>query len=202
MFLGICNWLHRQLGMWSPVRVIVGGPDGKNHSAYMVRLMFTPSTPWGQLYVHVFYREDLDRDPHDHPFGFWTWPVNQGYVEEVFEHDERPWMRVHHRWLDEHGQERREHFPGTHCFREQHVAQGRWHYRPATHTHRILRTDSGRWPLVTIVWRGPTTRKWGFWTYARTRSERTWTHWKEYVYGRGLDNLPGDADRNCPGHVQ
>lgn len=192
-------WCHNTFGNWSPLRMIHGGPDGKNQSLYLMRMMFTWSSPWGQLYLHVFYREDLDRDPHDHPFDFWTFPLNTGYTEEVFIHGGELLG-----WEGRDGESllaalAAPLIPALHCFREQHVARWRWHHRPATHTHRILRADSGRWPLVTLVWRGPTTRRWGFWTYAETRLERRWTHWKKYVYGTGVDNIEGDADVSCPG---
>jgi hypothetical protein len=189
-------WCERTFGRWSPVRMIHGGPDGKNTTLYLMRWTPLPMTPWGQLYVHTFYREDLDRDPHDHPFPFATFPLS-AYVEEVFEHSD---VRIAHSWYDEADQVwRNEVFPARHCFREQVVPAWRWSYRPAEHTHRILRKVSGDWPLTTIVWRWPTSRRWGFWTYAETRVERRWTHWKKYVFGTGVDNIEGDGDVACPG---
>lgn len=60
-------------------------------------------TPWFSLYVHWIFEEDTDRDPHDHPWVFWSWVVKGGYVEEItgqfssgLYYSEPP--RVHRRW--------------------------------------------------------------------------------------------------------
>lgn len=39
---------------------------------------------FGRLRFHVFFRGDQDPDCHDHPWGFWTFPL-RSYVEEVLE---------------------------------------------------------------------------------------------------------------------
>lgn len=167
---------------WFPVMRIFGGPEGQgSRTCYLTRITFGH-----RLYIHIFHREDLDRDPHDHPFEFWTFPVNQGYVERVF------FPEAH-----------------SHCFRYVHVPRWRWSYRPAIHCHQITNSDSGRWPLITIVWRGHNVRRWGFWCYQKPIA-RTWVHWKSYFasaehHGPGagapgvVANLPGLNDEACPG---
>lgn len=159
---------------WLPVIRIMGGPQGEaSRRTYLYRLAL------GRLYVHWFCREDMDRDPHDHPFEYWTFPL-MGYTERVFR-------------------------PESHCFEDVHVSAWRWSYRAATHCHQITRTDSGRWPLITIVWRGRNVRRWGFWCY-ELPAWRSWVWWKSYHYATGSDpgaestaNRPGDHDDTCPG---
>jgi hypothetical protein len=165
---------------------------GEDGTAYMTRYWL------GRLRLHVFTRGDQDRDPHDHPWGFWTFPLTS-YVEEV---------TLPNRYEGEPDFE-------TH---RQVVRRFRWHYRPATHTHRVLGYWNGRherpspWRLegsetvdsydargrirptegytpsfrtgtiVTIVWHEKGSRKWGFLKHRDGRW--CWVHWREYVTGR------------------
>lgn len=183
MFAKLRGWLIRQSEhypprwFWPVVR-IYGGPQGsESRTCYMTRVHLGPKTPWGRLYLHVFHREDIDRDPHDHPFPFWTLPLNQGYTELVYNSI-------------------------SECFYEQHVEQGRWSYRPAEHTHRITHCDRDEWPLITLVWRGTTERRWGFWCHspeqASDDTERFWTPMQDYLYGGEHANIEG-RDVACPG---
>jgi hypothetical protein len=154
----------------------------------MTRVILGPLTPrvevfgrciWpgGQPYLHVFHRQDVDRDPHDHPFPFWTMPLNQSYVETVYDRE-------------------------SNCFRDQRVKHMEWSYRPATHTHRVVSCPLG-WPLVTLVWRGSSERKWGFWCHdSETSNQRHFVGWKMYCYTRdGVANINGN-DVQCPGGTQ
>lgn len=183
MFAKLRGWLIRQSEhypprwFWPVVR-IYGGPQGsESRTCYMTRVHLGPNTRWGRLYLHVFHREDIDRDPHDHPFPFWTLPLNQGYTELVYNSI-------------------------SECFYEQHVEQGRWSYRPAEHTHRITHCDRDEWPLITLVWRGTTERRWGFWCHspeqASDDTERFWTPMQDYLYGGEHANIEG-RDVACPG---
>lgn len=182
---------------WPVVR-IYGGPEGRaERTVYMTRVLIGPKTRWGQCYLHVFHRSDIDRDPHDHPFGFWTLPLNDSYIEEVFVHErldgipDKPQAWTH---------------PRKPCFMEVTVPRLRWTYRASTHTHRVDRTASGRWPLVTLVWRGPTERSWGFWCHDNSYRYhgmpasrfRRFVPWKEYVFEGQHANEQGD-DIMCPG---
>ncbi|TPK15193.1 hypothetical protein FJ872_19550 [Mesorhizobium sp. B2-5-9] len=136
----------------------------------------------GRLRLHIFHRGDADPDPHDHPWDFWTFPLTP-YVEEVA-------IRT---------------LASAVVFR-QIVPAWSWSYRPAEHTHRVLgRYDllatmeaamgafvvgAGRVPpqhrsgkIITIVWQGRASRKWGF---LRNRDGNwCWTPWREYVFGGG-----------------
>lgn len=170
---------------WPCVR-IYGGPAGVDAgTCYLTRIMLGPETRWGRLYLHIFHREDVDRDPHDHPFPFWTLPVFQGYFEDVYEHKDGG-GNIHYG-----------------CIRETHVPRWRVTKRLATHTHRVTRTDSGSWPLVTIVWRGVTVQKWGFWTHVANatgalRAGRFKTGWQHYTNDGTNANIEG-IDPTCPG---
>lgn len=177
------------------------GPYGwntivKQGSRYMTRLWL------GRVRIHIFYRGDDDRDPHDHPWPFWTLPATS-YVEEVYERIE-----------------------GTDQFamRLQVVPAWRLNYRPAEHMHRVIgpwhgrvrladgfifdhpisykrfmecNTDGRYEPvaeefngnkLVTLVIRGGFSRMWGF---LRNRDGRwCWQNFKEYLNNNGGGDAP------------
>lgn len=156
---------------WFPLVNIYGGK--MQEIVYMTRLVILP-----RLYLHIFWRPDGDRDPHDHPFGFWTLPINQGYVEEVYD--------------SKH-----------HCFIRMHAPRLTWSHRGAKHTHRVIETDNGRWPLITLVWRGDHERPWGFWCHAKEYDgietvPRYWVPNEAYTNSNEFSNVPG-IDLTCPG---
>lgn len=162
---------------WAPIINIYGGPRGQRETCQLTRVLLSPMTRWGRLYLHIFHREDLDRDPHDHPYGFWTFPINQGYTEDVFD-------------------------PVAHCFKTVKVPAWRWTFRKATHCHRVTNAERG-WPVVTVVWRLPTAREWGFWCYMPGKSWRHWTPWQGYVAGKEpMANHTGQHDHTCPGFAR
>ena len=109
------------------------GRDRMHSTCYLTRVKLTPKTRWGQLYLHVFHRLDQDRDPHDHPYDFWTFPLVT-YTEEVLEDG---------------------------VVRKNRVRAFRWHFRPAEYTHRMLGGPDGK--AITFIWRKQTRRMWGFW---------------------------------------
>lgn len=175
-------------------RSVIFGKDGDHATPYMTRYWL------GRLRLHIFHRGDADPDPHDHPWGFWTFPFTS-YIEEVAVTD------PHCEICDN---------PETPCrcaldgvtmaisMRRQIVPAFRWSYRPATHTHRVIglarmgasyghlghsRMADGEWwtathgKIVTLVWRGKDERKWGF---LKKRDGRwCWVAWKDYVFGGG-----------------
>lgn len=150
---------------------------GNDGAPYMTRYWF------GRLRLHIFYRGDLDPDHHDHPWAFWTFPLTS-YVEEVINPD------VVHR-VKHHD----DIWPSHQISFRRVVKALRLHHRPATHTHRVLGAWSGGYDklegfpetkpgkIVTIVWRGPDERRWGFLKHRDGRW--CWVHWKEYVFGNG-----------------
>lgn len=162
----------------------VYGVDGVHRTAYQTRLWI------GRLRLHIFHRGDQDPDYHDHPWGFWTFPLTS-YVEEVVE-------VIHHNlvttvdratrtilWDDHAG----EYFQApavisilTKQPKRQTVRAWHWHYRPATHTHRVLGALAGG-KIITLVWRERKSRAWGF---LKLRDGRwCWQPWKEYVFNGG-----------------
>lgn len=155
------------------------GAEGEHQTPYMTRIWI------GRLRLHIFYRGDADPDPHDHPWDFWTFPFTS-YVEEVTV--DTGW-REH--WRDgAHLTYPAEAFTpfieGSRPIYKTHlnvVRAFRLHFRPATHTHRVLWRHRGFGKIVTLVWRGPDKRRWGF---LKSRDGQwCWVHWKQYVYGGG-----------------
>lgn len=173
------------------IRRIYGAGEEAN-TIYLTRVHLTPMTRWGRLYLHIFHRGDADRDPHDHPFDFWTFPLTS-YWEKVMDNEGELIVNKVRRW--------------------------RWTKREAEHAHRVVGPIRGfprklkhneqgklvgakplKQSFVTIVWRGPTFRRWGFWVhddhrhfgmaglYMRTNpttrgGTRRWLPWRTYVYG-------------------
>jgi hypothetical protein len=166
---------------------VIYGKDKEHATPYMTRYFI------GRLRLHIFHRPDQDPDCHDHPWGFWTFPLTS-YIEEVavvekistrdgVKHIGPADMRYEHNGVRT---------------RRQAVWAFQWTYRPATHCHRVL----GRWsgmgeetdafypdlnpvpgPIITIVWREAAKREWGF---LKLRDGRwCWEPAKSYVFGKG-----------------
>jgi hypothetical protein len=159
----------------------VYGRDGYHSTCYLTRVKLTPKTRWGQLYLHIFHRGDFDRDFHDHPYDFWTFPLRT-YYERVLDLST--------------GKDTRKA-----------VEAFRWHFRPAEYTHiqegsaryqwvehRDAEADFLTWarrenvfggPTATFVWRKPIRRVWGFWVLASQIHETRifhWFPWREYLF--------------------
>ena len=122
---------------------------GKSNSPYRTDVRLTPHTRWGQLVLHIFYRGDEDPSPHDHPWDFWTFPLTSYYEQKL---------------------------TSTGTLGGNIVEAWRWHYRPAEYIHRldsnipscrpfIQRLVGSR--VITLVWRKPVRRFWGFWLDVR-----------------------------------
>lgn len=146
------------------------GADREHDTPYMTRATV------GRLRLHIFWRGDADPDPHDHPWGFWTFPLTS-YVEEVFS---PPVTTIWHTAAGEV-------FVTAPQKHNVSVKAFRLHYRPATYTHRVLGRGRGVWkpgPVITLVWREETSRpNWGF---LKCRDGRwCWQDWKTYVFGGG-----------------
>ncbi len=177
------------------VNVIYGAQDGQKDTPYMLRAWV------GRLRFHLFMRGDQDPDCHDHPWGFWTFPL-RSYVEEVAEPRVETYWGTDEVTMEPFKRERRYWIKTT-----QIVQSFRLHYRPATHTHRVIGPWSGKWLIdieprtefgddwilsepqtkpgwiPTIVWTEKVSRKWGF---LKDRNGRwCWVGWKDYVFNGG-----------------
>lgn len=161
-------------------RETIYGAEGEHDTPYLTRFWI------GRLRLHIFHRGDADPDCHDHPWDFWTFPLTS-YVEEVAV-----------RAVEQQGSWQR----GTWAREVNVVPAFRWTFRPATHTHRVIGPVDWGLPwlfptkIVTIVWRGRTSRKWGF---LKNRDGKwCWIGWRDYVFAGGK-HAPcepgGEADR-------
>jgi hypothetical protein len=148
---------------WAVCRVM-DIPDDEDPSITYLRRFIFFKTPWLGLYLHFIYTVDHDRDPHNHPFTFWSWVVRGGYTERRTEcfnpggvWPKNPTTRTRRRWS---------------------IAQTN---RRTFHSIRRLDVT----PTVTLILTGPRS-KWGFLTpegyvpqevYIRGKEER-WSSMK------------------------
>ncbi|MDX8513563.1 hypothetical protein [Mesorhizobium captivum] len=163
------------------------GVDGEHKTPYLTRIWI------GRLRLHIFHRGDADPDCHDHPWDFWTFPLTS-YVEEVA-------LPARDTYAADDPAP-----PQRYYLARRLVPAFRWSYRPADYTHRVLgRYDrmatleaamgafvvgARRVPplfmagkIVTVVWQGRASRKWGF--LRHRDGQWCWTPWRDYVFGGG-----------------
>lgn len=118
---------------------------GGHEDPLLVRYTIFRCKAWG-VFVHKLCRSDHDRALHDHPWSFISLVLKRGY-DEVIE--------------GEHGNHR----VLTH-------SAGSILLRPAQWKHRVVLTNFQ--PAWTLVFVGPRTRKWGFFT------PDGWCWWRKY----------------------
>lgn len=171
---------------------------------YMTRLWI------GRLRLHIFHRGDNDPDPHDHPFHFWTFPltsyveevtIDEGEVEEGYtesglrrfdvpdgEHSYDTFLRIvpAFRWS---------YRPAEHTHRVLGRYTGYCRRRDSAYNTTTLPVHAGAGAppgfvplhddgkMITIVWRGPYKRMWGFLKFDGAR--RCWRDFKSYLSGGG-----------------
>jgi hypothetical protein len=109
----------------------------KPEEVYLRRLRLL-QTPWCALYVHWIYEADFDRDPHDHPWNFWSFVLRGGYVEHIYD---SPDAFAQPKWWRRFS----------------------LHKMPSSAAHQIRSVVKD---TVTFVVTGRRTRTWGFWTKA------------------------------------
>jgi lipid-A-disaccharide synthase-like uncharacterized protein len=115
--------------------------------------------------VHRLLLPDQDKNPHDHPWSFWTLVLKGGYVEHVYLTRDRRRAR-------------------TDDDQPVSVVRGLFalDWRPAEHMHRIdALPDGDAWTF--LVTRGEREHKWGFWT------KQGWVYWKWYPHGVVPDSV-------------
>lgn len=146
-------------------KMIIGKQDNP-----MLKRIRVVQTPWFGIYLHFIYREDMDRDPHDHPWVFWRIVLKGGYIEDFFFKPASQTSAIG-----------RMHMPFW--ARNQPF---RWFNKfPVDQAHRITQVEPG---TVTLVIVGPKNRTWGFWTPAVIRQHpddyyetRRFIPWHKYV---------------------
>lgn len=136
------NRIKKAFKFWS---VVYGSTLADAETPYLLRIMLTPKTRWGQLRMNVFFRGDKDPDPHDHPWPFWTFP-----------------LRSYREWYVD----------GTGGHMRQRVVKAfRLHHRPAGFKHIVqgpadLNQLLGGRAFATFMWTGPWEQDWGFYVNA------------------------------------
>lgn len=115
-------------------------PSKTNPGSCYLRRLRVWNAPWCSLYVHQIFEKDNDRDPHDHPWNFWSLVLRGGYSEVV-----RPYVA-------ERGRRRA---------RVLHHKRRSLHRMPVHAAHKINAILPG---TITLILTGPRKRQWGFWT--------------------------------------
>ncbi|MEY2434763.1 MAG: hypothetical protein QOC92_4488 [Acidimicrobiaceae bacterium] len=119
-------------------------------------------TPWFALYLHDLNLPDNDRDPHDHPWTFWSLVLRGHYKETVYEQcpdvDEF-WSRSTYLGVAQETYKRR-------------WLAGSVHRMGMDKAHKI---DSVGPKTKTLVFCGRRRRNWGFWTPQGFES------WQSYI---------------------
>jgi len=140
--MGVVKWAFMR---WYDI------PDRNDPSKVYLRRLRIVQTPWFALYLHFIFLPDEDRDPHDHPWNFWSFIVKGGYTERMYDLG-GPFGNM--RFLGEK----------TH-------RRGYLHSVKVNQAHRIVRAEPG---LTTLVFCGRRQRDWGFWT------EDGFVRWQDY----------------------
>jgi hypothetical protein len=119
-------------------------PDARDESRAYLRRLRIVQTPWSSWYLHWIVLPDEDRDPHDHPFPFYSLILRGGYTERL-------WRIVPGFTRDQ---------MGSH---ERRWLRGSLHKMDQEHAHMI--TDLRRGTL-TMIFAGAKNNggRWGFYT--------------------------------------
>jgi hypothetical protein len=161
--------LEARLLRQGKVRYIYGKQSEDPENVYLRRTFLFRSKLFS-IYIHRFMRSDKD-EHHDHPFDFLGYIVTKGYHESVL-----------------HGKECANGLLLTGGYyltgkRE----EGTWGFRRAETKHMVMldrpydQTEYDQAPL-TIIFRGPYRREWGFWRGENTDEElNRWVPWWEYL---------------------
>lgn len=116
-------------------RMVIPCQDGL---VYLVRLRIV-QTPQFAVYLHDINEPDGDRDPHDHPWTFWSFVLRGSYTETLHV--------MPHVLLD--------------ATRENTWRRWSLHRMGRETAHRITHAAPG---LKTLILTGPRKRNWGFHT--------------------------------------
>lgn len=114
-----------------------------------LRRYYVLRTPWFRVFLHWLARDDDDRDPHDHPWSFWTLVLRGGYCDER-------WCRFMATKFNGHRDVQE---PLRVLDDEEPMRPGTLRFREAEHTHRVRDTKPNTWTLIVA---SPVKRMWGF----------------------------------------
>lgn len=123
-------------------------PSSLNKRMTYLRRLRILQTPLFGIYLHWIFEPDADRDPHDHPWRFWSVVLRGGYAEKLYDAgvglNGRAFVRS--RW-------------SVHTVR-------------LSQAHQITEIEEG---LVTLAVVGRRAQEWGFWTDGGWVAWRTYT---------------------------
>jgi hypothetical protein len=128
--------------------------------------------------------------PHDHPFSFLGYIVNGRYQEDTLQMPKDDLSS----WRLESDCEI------TTSFRE----QGTWAWRPTHYSHVVRNIGDRKYNLeekhlapLTVIFRGPYTKNWGFWDVKESGDLKTreWIYYKTYLTGEEHEeDVPQDTE--------
>lgn len=131
----------------------IAGLDG---SIYLTRHHLLENPDGSQVMLHQIHRSDEDREFHDHPWAFRSFIAAGAYIEHtpVFREGSRAWI------------------PGE--SRQRLYRAGEWNDRPdPASVHRVEVVEH---PCISVVYRGPRVRDWGF-----LMPDGTWVPHQDYL---------------------
>ena len=175
MFNKFMNWLVPKLEEWCldrPDRVIMISGTDDPENVYLLRSVLFRSKLFC-IYIHRFLRSDKD-DHHDHPFDFLGYVVKGGYIES--------------RMIGNSVRGRLYNVQSDVKFRISTRKQGAWGFRRAEDTHMVLvdktlPAHKYKDAPLTVIFRGPYRRDWGFWKQFPVPGSRDYyrVHWRTYL---------------------
>ena len=182
MFNRFMNWFVPKLESWCErtgrMRIIYNNHPNED-DVYLIRY-FLFYSKWFSIYIHRFMMSDLSV-PHDHPFSFVGYIVKGQYEEETLHlrNDVKGTMKNSDIVYLEGAP-----LAGMTTSRK-YRKQGSWAYRPTYYSHvvridRQYKLEEKHKAPLTIIFRGPYKKNWGFWE-DRGDGYKSWTYHKTYL---------------------
>lgn len=155
-------------------RFIVINGTGSDTDPYLIRY-FLLRTKYLSIYIHRFMRSDAD-DPHDHPFDFVSYVVDGSYTELSYK---KAVTNISSNILS---------FHESSNVRD----SGSLAFRKAETVHQVLidgkyNVDNKKEAPLTVIFRGPMRREWGFWKKSPNPAFRGWYKFQEWYKYLGVE---------------